>query len=153
MRMLFLAISGLIFCTTSLFAQSVEDCDWRARADAIMEPWEENTRTFSNGRVRIAALDTTEPAAGALHVLVVSPPFDELGTRQCKVISLDGSIGFAGLDFSTLNARYDPLTGLDFNLVVGLYDFDSGSSVSTNLNFQLNQATGEIIAALGSDTE
>ena len=44
-------------------AQSVEDCDWRASAQALIEPWEDNTRTFANGDVRLAVTDTIEPAA------------------------------------------------------------------------------------------
>ena len=80
-------------------AQSVSNCDWRARADAIAEPWEVNTRTYANGAVRVAMLDTIEPGAGALHLLVMAPPYDDLGLRKCDVVSFDGGIGFAGMLF------------------------------------------------------
>ena len=43
-------------------AQTAFPCDWQARADAIVEPWEENSKTFANGAVRVALLDTIEPA-------------------------------------------------------------------------------------------
>ncbi|MGH1415983.1 MAG: hypothetical protein ACRBB0_21030 [Pelagimonas sp.] len=121
----------------------VLDCDWQASARNIVEPWEANTRSFSNGKTRIAALDTIEPAAGWAYVLVLSPPYDELGSRQCKVIGMNG-MGFAGMDFSQLRSSYDPASGLSFLLPVAEYDFNQGIGVPRVLWFQLNQATGEI---------
>ncbi|MDG4951587.1 hypothetical protein NLM59_11715, partial [Weeksellaceae bacterium KMM 9724] len=73
-----------------------------ASAGNIVEPWEDNTRTFSNGKTRLALLDTIEPAAGSFHVLVLSLPLNELGDRQCRTIGMGGGIGFSGADFSTL---------------------------------------------------
>jgi len=97
-------------------AQQVVDCDWQARADALAEPWEENTRTFSNGNVRLALLDTIEPAAGAFHILIISPPYGELGDRQCKTLGMSEGVGFSGADFSSLDASYDPSVGLIFTM-------------------------------------
>ena len=58
-------------------AQQVRDCDWLASAWNLAEPWEENTRTFANGAVRLALLDAIEPGAVPFHLLVLSPPWDE----------------------------------------------------------------------------
>ena len=57
-------------------AQEVWECDWRNTASSIFEPWEEFTRTFANGAVRIAVIDMVEPGGAPLHLLVLSPPYD-----------------------------------------------------------------------------
>ena len=133
----------------TLWAQTVSDCDWRASAHALVEPWDINSRTFSNGQTRLALTDTIEPAAGSYHLVVLSPPYDELGGRQCKVISLDGSIGFAGVNFGALNAAYDPSQGLLFDLPVEVFDAPSGAFLPNWLSLTVNQATGRIDAWLG----
>ncbi len=138
---------GLALAANGAVAQEVSECDWRASAWNIVEPWEANTRTFSNGKTRLAMLDTVEPAAGAFHVLILSPPYGELGERQCKVISATGGIGFYGLDFAGLQAQYDPSIGLGFAIPGQMYEPESMSgSVPMYLMFTLNQATGQIDA-------
>ncbi|TCL00487.1 hypothetical protein BXY66_3130 [Shimia isoporae] len=143
-RLKTLVFAVLTLCASPLAAQQVFECDWRARADSIVEPWDENSRSFANGDVRIALLDTIEPAGGAYHFLVLSPPYDEVGGRQCRVLSLDEGLGFAGVDFSTLEASYDPSVGLVFLVDVGLYDGETGTSKPQRLVFTLNQSTGGI---------
>ena len=140
-----LAVSML---ATGAVAQTVGECDGRASAQNIVEPWEKNSRSFANGNVRLALLDTVEPAAAAIHLLVISPPYGETGEPQCRVISLDGALGFAGLDFAALKASYDPSVGLIFSLPGMLYLPEEGFSNSLVLNFTLNQATGEIAARM-----
>ncbi|MBV7394399.1 hypothetical protein [Mameliella sediminis] len=122
---------------------TVLDCDWQASAAAIVEPWEENSRTFSNGKTRLALLDTVEPAAAWAWMLVLSPPYSELGDRQCKVIGVDGS-GFSGMDFAALTASYDPATGLTFTVPVRAYNSEIADFDPFTLRFTLNQATGAI---------
>lgn len=127
-------------------AQEALPCDWPARADNIVEPWEAHTRTFANGDVRLALLDTVEPASGAYHILILSPPYDELGNRQCRTLGMRANIGFAGVVFESLQASYDPAVGLVFTLPVQVFD---GEAVQPgHLSFTLNQATGDIGAAL-----
>ena len=128
-----------------VMAQEAVPCDWPARADNIAEPWEEYTRTFAEGKVRLALLDTAEPAAAAFHVFVLSPPYDELGLRQCRTIGLNG-MGFAGADFGSLQAAYDPAVGLIFTMTVQVYD--GMDYTPRTLRFTLNQATGAIGAQL-----
>ena len=145
------AVLGLVgFWAGAVFAQTVADCDWRARADAIVEPWQANTRSYANGDVRVALLDAIEPAAGALHLLVISPPRDELGARQCRVVSLDGSMGFAGMLFEDGAASYDPAQGLLLSYDVQRLAGDGGF-VPDVLSVVINQATGAITPALASD--
>jgi len=125
-------------------ALTVSPCDWVASAQALVEPWEEYSRTYSNGKTRIALLDTVEPAAGAFHILVLSPPYNELGDRQCRVISVSEGQGFMGIDFGALSARYDPSIGLMFRVPVQFYDEATGFGRPARLDFTLNQATGHI---------
>lgn len=129
-------------------AQSVSDCDWRARADAVVEPWEAHTRTYANGAIRVALLDTIEPGAAALNLLVLSPPYDELGGRQCKVVGFEQGLGFAGLDFAQLGATYDPATGLTVSLPGTIYFPEDGFSNSILLHVTINQATGDVTARM-----
>lgn len=128
------------------FAQSISECDWRVSAANLAEPWDENTRTYSNGKVRLAVIDTVEPAAGAFHLLILSPPYSEIGDRQCRIVSKNDTIGFSGIDLSKIEAGYDPARGLLFSLPAGKYDPDTGGSIWHPLSITLNQATGEITA-------
>lgn len=125
-------------------AQQISNCEWQARADAIVEPWEANTRTYANGDVRLALLDTVEPAAGAYHVLVISPPFGEVGDRQCRTIGMSQGVGFSGVDFGSLIAKYDPEHGLTFALDVQRFVPDAGDFLPAKLLFSVNQSTGFI---------
>ena len=142
-----LALCALVAASPAL-AQSVEECDWRASTHALMEPWEDNTRTFANGDVRLAITDVIEPAAGAFHLVVLSPPYDELGGRQCRVISANGNTGFAGLTLVGMTSAYDPAIGLTFTLAAGAYDPDTGETLPRTLTLTLNQATGAISARM-----
>ncbi len=131
-------------------AQSVGNCDWRASAHALVEPWDapQNTRTFANGNVRLAVSDTIEPGAAALHLVILSPPYGELGGRQCRVVSADGNLGFAGLTLEAMISDYDPAIGLIFAMQASAYDEKFGDILPKTLRVTLNQATGEIQAQL-----
>lgn len=134
----------LSLLASPLAAQEVLPCDNMAFADAIVEPWEDNTRTFANGAVRVALLDAIEPALGSFYFLVLSPPYDDMGQRRCQIIGFDGGVGFTTLDFSSLGAAYEPARGLELQLLgriaVPEYDFTN----PVNLWVIVNQATGEI---------
>ena len=80
--------------------------------------------------------------------MILSPPFDEFGARQCRVISADGSVGFAGLTLDAMTSAYDPSIGLTFTLQAGAYDTNTGGTLPRRLNVTLNQATGAIGARL-----
>ncbi|MEM9437857.1 MAG: hypothetical protein AAGA15_12520 [Pseudomonadota bacterium] len=129
-------------------AQHVGDCSQFAAAEALVEPWEENSATFANGEVRLAVLDTIEPAAEAYHLLVLSPPYDEVGARQCRVISLGQGIGFAFVEMASLEAAYDPNVGLIFKLNTPGYAPDVDGARDRLLTFTLNQSSGVINAYL-----
>jgi hypothetical protein len=142
-------LAALIFSAAPAMAQQVEDCDWRASAWLLAEPWEQHSRTFANGDVRVALIDAIEPAAGAFHLLVLSPPWDVLGARQCRVLSLGPGIGFAGVDFAALEAWYDPSAGLFFSVPVSVYEAATGGFGERIFDFTVNQATGAIEPFVG----
>jgi len=133
-----------LLLASPVMAQEAVPCDWVARADSIVEPWEDHTASFANGEVRLALLDTVEPAAAAFHILIVSPPYDEIGTRQCRTLGATATGGFSGVDFASLEAHYDETVGLVFYLNVS--EFDGVEFVPGVLVFTLNQATGAINA-------
>lgn len=127
-------------------AQTAIDCTgWQAAARNIPEPWEAHTRTFANGDIRVALLDTIEPAAGAFYLMVLAPPYDELGSRNCAIIAATGgSMGFAGLSFDRIGASYDPARGLTLRLPASLYAPATGGFDPVILAVTINQRAGTI---------
>ncbi len=127
-------------------AQSTIDClGWQASAQNIPEPWESHIRTFANGNIRVALLDTVEPAAGAFYMMVLAPPVDELGSRNCAIVAeADGNIGFAGLFWDQLGANYDPATGLTLRVPVSRFAPSTGGFDPAILAVTINQAAGTI---------
>ncbi|SIO33078.1 hypothetical protein [Vannielia litorea] len=139
------ALALLCLLATPLAAQELSDCgDFRSDARNIPEPWEASTRTFANGDVRLVLLDTIEPAAAPYHLMILSPPFDEVGGRQCKVLSRENASGWAGIQFELLEAGYDPAAGLTFTLPAMIWLPEKNFVNSTELTITLNQSTGEI---------
>ena len=136
--------AALTLLASSAHAVVVEECGPLARADAIVEPWEDNIRSFSNGKVRIAALDLIEPAAGAAWLMVLSPPHDETGARQCRMIGFDQGTGFAAIYFQDIDASYDPARGLTLAIPAQLYLPEENFTNSILVYATINQATGEI---------
>jgi hypothetical protein len=143
-----LAILALVLAPLVARAQVVAECDARALAGNIVEPWEENSRSFANGNVRLAVLDTIEPAAAAFNILVLSPPFGMMGERQCRIVSLDSGLGFFSATLRGMRAGYDPTIGLNFAIDVQLFNPQTGLGSPAVLRLTLNQASGEIGAVV-----
>lgn len=144
-------IAAFCLLAAPVAAQQAVDCDWQSSARNIAEPWDENTQTYANGNVRLALLDTLEPAAAAFHLLILSPPYTELGDRQCRVVSLSDGLGFYSLDFARIDAGYDPKTGLTFRMPIRLYSQQDHGSDPAMLTVTLNQSTGDITASYALD--
>lgn len=137
----------LCLAAVPAFAGDVHNCSGlAARAETMAEPWQANTRTFANGAVRIAVMDTTEPAASASHLLVLSPPYDELGLRQCRVVSFDGLIGYGSLTLQGMTVDCDPATGLMLEMPITVYNPETALFDAGALFVAINQATGRITA-------
>ena len=137
-----------VFFAAPLSAQEINPCGWQTSARNIVEPWPDNVRSFANGDVRIVNLDTIEPAVGFAYLMVMTPPFDELGGRECVMISRGMGLGFAGVHFDTMTSQYDPAIGLTLEVVVNDYDPETSEAPLRMLRFTVNQATGEVAAIL-----
>jgi hypothetical protein len=129
-------------------AQSVGECGgWQTDARNIAEPWEENTATFANGDVRVAVLDTIEPGAVPFHLMVLSPPYDELGARSCALVSLSAEgMGFPALTLRGLRADYDPAKGLVLTVEAAVWSEDMSETLPVQLRVGINQQTGVVTA-------
>ena len=145
----FLALVSSMTTTVWTFHAAAEpaisDCGGPARVDAIVEPWNEATRTFANGKIRIIALDTAEPACCSFHLAIIAPdPENELGLRQCVALN-DGSewTGFQYVDVQGTESSYDPSRGLLLSVPVERY-IDGTRSTKLVVDVRINQATGAI---------
>ena len=146
-------LAGVIL-TTSLSAAAnavtLAECeDFRSTAKALAEPWEANTRTFLNGAVRIAVMDTGgEPACCSVHLLVLAEkPEDNSGPaeRVCKVISQKDQLGFMAIDFAGIRSSYTPVHGLNMLVPYRLY-LDGIRSKPGAARINVNPRTGAITA-------
>jgi hypothetical protein len=118
------------------------------RAWMIAEPWDANTMTFANGAIRVAVLDAVEPGAAAFHLMVLSPPYDELGIRQCRILSYEApGLGFGFLSLERAEASYDPASGLTVVMDMGRFNPDTGLNDAWALSVTINQATGLVTGA------
>jgi hypothetical protein len=151
--MRFVLLAFALFYAAPVAAQTAIPCGWQARADAIVEPWAENTATFANGAVRVALLDTIEPAASAAYLLITHPPLNEVGGRTCAVIGLDDDLGYAAIFFNELEAGYDAKVGLTFTVPAIIYLPEQSFQNSALLSIAVSQSTGDVIVtqALGDE--
>jgi len=151
MRHILLALATLLASPAT--AQVASVCDWQARADAIVEPWEDNTATFANGAVRVALLDVAEPAAAAYYLLILHPPVDSVAGRTCTVIGQSDNLGYAAIFFNELEASYDPEAGLKLHVPAIIYLPEQDFQNSTQLTIGVNQSTGDVTVtqALGNE--
>lgn len=133
----------LLLLAAPAAAQQVLPCD-NAPAESIAEPWEDNIASYADGQIRIALLDMIEPAGGALTLLVISPPRDEVGYRQCRVVQVGDGLGFYNLDFAKRQARYDPARGLILTLPAQHYRPEDPEAGWYTLTLTVNQQTGKI---------
>jgi hypothetical protein len=121
-------------------AVTVEDCEGVATVENIAEPWEANSKSFYNGEVRLAVVDTGgEPACCSTHLMVLytedtgeEPPY-----RACKMVSDREGRGFGDVDFKGLKATYDPATGLTFSVPVAVAKEDGSGSTSAVARLRL----------------
>jgi hypothetical protein len=117
------AVVAFLAAALPAHAVQVRDCDYAADVRSIAEPWEKNTRSFYEGNVRVALLDTGgEPVCCSVHLLVLAPDKnDEMGGRFCKIVGDHDALGFAGIDFARLTTRYDAGRGLLITFPYQLY--------------------------------
>lgn len=123
-------------------AQSVRDCSKSGQRTVMVEPYSENTKSYSNGKTNVTLVDTGADRAW-LMLQVTSPPLQQSGAPTCQLISFDDYIGFEKVLMVDLQALYDPAVGLMFDIPVITPEV---SNKWTRLQFDLNQATGKLDA-------
>src|SRR5258708_1591054 len=99
------------------------------------------TKSYSNGKIRIAQVNTDgEPVCCSEHLLVFIPG-PELGS-QCFAVSQEaaGQRGFNSIEFSQIKASYDPHRGLLLKVPYTLYNPNGGrgTPASTNVRVDLS---------------
>lgn len=136
----------LAACAPAL-AVEVRECDWVAGVQSIMEPWETNTKSFYNGQVRVALMDTGgEPVCCSTHLLILAPDkSDEMGGRMCRLVGSKEKLGFEGVDFAKLTTRYDQGRGLLIIFPFTLY-VDGVSHTNGTARVRVNLERGTVSA-------
>ncbi len=123
----YVAVLVATLLTSTASAQRVQPCfdgariPYRATAEAIAEPWEENTRSFADGKVRIAVMDTWEPAYGAYYLMVMYWAGGESELRTCDLVS-QGEVGFVGMTLEGMEASYKAGLGLVLKVPTTFYN-------------------------------
>lgn len=146
----FLIVSGLL-AANAMAQEAISQCDWPANLRNIIEPWDKHTRTFANGNIRIAHVDTGgEPVCCSSYLAILAPTGSDvaLESRQCKLLT-DGTqaSGFSWINFADITASYDASLGLLLTVPVERYDFNSTTNEVTKpatVYIRINQATGDI---------
>ncbi len=139
-------LAALANVTSVAFAEpTISQCGGSTRVDAIVEPWSQATRTFANGKIRIIALDTAEPACCSFHLAIIAPnPGDEMGLRQCVTLNDGGEwTGFQAVSVKNTRSSYDAGRGLLLSVPVERY-IDGIRSTKLTVDVRINQATGAI---------
>ena len=130
-----------IFCSAAGAAE-VGPCNDLDRISYLVE----QTKSFSNGRIKIAHVGTDgEPTCCSEHLLIFIPSA-EIGS-QCFAVSqtagkddLTSPIGFNRIKFNRIKASYDPKRGLLLSVPYRLYDpgrARGGAPGSTNVRVDL----------------
>jgi hypothetical protein len=147
---LLLAAATVVLSVFSANAASVKDCgdDFKANVQNLAEPWEKNTKTFLNGAVRIALIDTGgEPVCCSMHLLILAEaPEDPSGppSRMCKIVS-HTDMGFMMIDFPKIRSGFSPARGLDLMVPFALY-IDGLKSRPGVARINVNTRTGVVTA-------
>ncbi len=147
--MKFLAMIALFLSTVTAQAAVIGECGDLNSLENLVEPWEKNTKSFYNGQVRIALVDTGgEPVCCSTHLVIMVPSNDEMGGSKCMVFSQEkytsegeapSYMGFQSIDFQNIKSSYDPAKGLSLSIPYSTYidgiDSDSGmAKVLINLS-------------------
>lgn len=147
----FLIPLALATLPAAVSAQVITECGWVGNPGNIMEPWAETSRTFANGAIRVAWLDTGgEPACCSSHLLILSPSSDgqdEPVFRQCRVASAQEGSGFYAVDVPGITASYEPSKGLLLSVPVGHWHegIETGQPpIWERMEIRINQATGAV---------
>ena len=124
-----------------LQAPQLRNCD-TFDANASNVDWQEPTRAYANGNVRLIKIDIEEPACCAVFLMVLYPVPDQ-PFLNCALIGRDDSFGWADLNLPSAMSDYDPQTGLAITLPVRAFDGDTFQE--EQLRVTIDQALGSIL--------
>jgi hypothetical protein len=143
------AIAAVALIATALPAAAVHvrECDEIASLQSLAEPWEKNIKSFYQGQVRVALLDTGgEPVCCSMHLVIMMPNNDiPAEGRVCRLVSQKDHLGFESIDMSRLRTSYDPKRGLLVEFPYTLY-IDGSKSNHGNGRVRVNVQKGAVTA-------
>lgn len=142
----------LIFIVTVTYADQhslqIDGCDSRSvslgQAAYLLEPWDEHSKEISD-QVRLATLRSADLGHQEYYLLILgkTPVFEhDPGPRQCRVITFEGSNGFARIDMSGVITKQVEHRGkqvLSFSVPVAIV--------------QQDESEREVILLVNFDTE
>ncbi len=133
------AVLGLTLAAAPASAAVLGQCAPVISVETITEPWEDYSRSFANGAIRVfeSYLDPNLAAGAAIGVL--HP--DAEGFRTCTAIFAGpGPTFYAEAQVSQATAVYDAWIGLIVSIPVRFPDDRPGQTVE----FSVNQQTGRV---------
>ncbi|OAN78859.1 hypothetical protein A8B78_00375 [Jannaschia sp. EhC01] len=107
----------------------------------ITEPWEENTRTFANGAIRIFEIFIDPNVASGAALGILHPAGSGEEYRTCTAIYQSAEFRFFAQAFvAEATAFYDPAVGLVITVPIA----NAGHDGPVMVRFAVNQATGVV---------
>ena len=125
-----------------LEAAHIRDCD-NLDANASNVDWQEPTRTYANGAIRLIKIDIDEPDCCAGFLMVLYPQTGEVFPR-CNIIERERGFGWSDLRLNHASASYDPAIGL--TVVLPVHVFENQTLTLDSLRVTINQAHGRLSA-------
>lgn len=143
-----LGICALLVLPSVGRAAVVVDCAQWIGADTLIEPWEETSRTFSRGSIRVAEVDLGEPDCCARHFIVLMPA-NMYGGRVCALVARNALVpnGWAKVGVEDAAAERVPEGGLRVSVPVYRYDPSTGGADLENgetVFVRVRQAAGTV---------
>lgn len=139
--------NGIVLVLSSLFSMAalanpatlaVRACD--DRTPTSLETFV-SLRTFSNGNIRVFAVDTGgEPVCCSSHLVIYMPMKDEEMSNKCFHIAADAEgMGFLNVDLANAKASYDPKKGLTLQMTFSFYNDEGDGGYPKAFSILVNQ--------------
>lgn len=99
-------------------------------------------KTFSNGNIRVFAMDTYgEPVCCSTHLVIYIPAKDEPMSSRCFHVASDADgMGFLSVDLNKAKATYDAKKGLTIQFPFSFYNDEGDGGFSKTFSLLINQA-------------
>lgn len=144
----FAFMAPLLATSPEVLAATVLDCGDLAPSEALIEPWEETTRLFSNGSIRVAAVDLGDPPCCPQHFIVLLPA-NMYGGRICALVARSALVpnGWARVGIDEAEAMRPEGGGLRVSVPVYSYDARTGGADPDSrkvISVRVRQAAGTV---------